>query len=65
MEMLQTVKNPKMRKNLEILYNQNLTNFEENLEALLVARGNIEVARKNLIEKDNSIQIVTNKKSFE
>ena len=65
MEMLQTVKNPQMRKNLEILYNQNLTNFEENLEALLVARGNIEVARKNLIEKDNSIQIVTNKKSFE
>jgi hypothetical protein len=49
MTMVQKVKYPKMRQDLELLYKLKFTNFEENLNAISLAKGDVEVARKSLV----------------
>ena len=49
MQKVQTVKYAQMKKDLELLYMLKFTNFEENLDAMSEARGDIEAARKILV----------------
>ena len=53
MQMVQEVKDSKMKKDLELLYKLNFTHFQENLNAIAQARGDVEGARKILVQKDS------------
>jgi hypothetical protein len=49
MLMVQQVKYPKIRQDLELLYKLKFTNFEDNLNAISQASGDVEIARKSLV----------------
>jgi hypothetical protein len=51
--MVLEVKDSKMRKDLELLYKLKFTHFQENLNAIAQARGDVEGARKILVQKDS------------
>jgi hypothetical protein len=51
--MVQNVKNSQTRQDLELLYKLKFTNFEENYNAISQACGDIEVARKILVQKED------------
>lgn len=51
--MVLEVKDSKMRKDLELLYKLKFTHFKENLNAIAQARGDVEGARKILVQKDS------------
>ncbi len=52
MEQVKKVKYPQMRYDLELLYKLKFTNFDDNLLAITEASGDVEGARKILVQKD-------------